>query len=47
MALLAIGDPPSMVGSGDAERGSGFQRIGAFQDGFVNGMEACAGYLTG
>ena len=29
---------------GDAARGSGFQRVGAYQNGFVNGIAACETY---
>jgi len=45
MALLAMGEAPKAVALGTAERGSGFQRVGAFQDGFVNGLSSCDAYL--
>lgn len=44
-ALIALRDAP---GSSPAERnahGSAFDRISAFQDGFVQGSRRCAGYL--
>ncbi len=46
LALLALGDAPDVVEQGTAERGSGFQRVGAFQNGFINGIAVCDSYLT-
>ncbi|MCC6438595.1 MAG: neutral zinc metallopeptidase [Acidimicrobiales bacterium] len=44
LALLALGDAPDMVEQGKSDRGSGFQRVGAYQDGFLNGVGACDRY---
>ncbi|MFN0027010.1 MAG: neutral zinc metallopeptidase [Acidimicrobiales bacterium] len=41
LAMLTLGDPPDVVEAGKATRGSGFQRVGAFQNGFLNGTDAC------
>lgn len=41
LAMLTLGDPPDVVESGKAIRGSGFERVGAFQNGFLNGTDAC------
>ncbi len=47
LAMLALGDPPDAVEAGDAERGSGFQRVGAFQAGFLSGIDACTSFTEG
>jgi predicted metalloprotease len=46
VALLALRDAPEVVEQGRSERGSGFQRVGAFQNGFVNGIAACESYTS-
>lgn len=46
LALLALGDAPEVVEQGTSERGSGFQRVGAYQDGFLNGVAACDRYAS-
>jgi predicted metalloprotease len=42
LALLNLGAPPKDVERGRSERGSAFQRVSAFRDGFLDGISACA-----
>ena len=42
VALLQVADPVELSGAGDPNaHGTGFDRVGAFQDGFVGGAERC------
>jgi predicted metalloprotease len=42
--LLQLRDPSGIDGSQDGAHGNGFDRVGAFQDGFEGGARACADY---
>ncbi len=42
--LLQLRDPSGIDGSQDGAHGNGFDRVGAFQDGFEGGAKTCAGY---
>ena len=44
--FLQLGDAPGSVSSDPAAHGSAFDRIGAYEDGFLNGVEKCATYAT-
>lgn len=44
--LIAFRDPPGSHPDQIGAHGAGFDRVGAFQDGFENGAEACAGYTA-
>lgn len=41
-AMLEVRDQPGSAATDPGAHGSGFDRVGAFQHGFVNGAEACA-----
>ncbi|MBX3312741.1 MAG: neutral zinc metallopeptidase [Actinobacteria bacterium] len=45
--VLFLKDSPGVLSDDPTAHGSGFDRVGAFQDGFQNGAEACVGYLDG
>ena len=42
--LLTLSDPSGIDGGQDGAHGNGFDRVGAFQDGFEGGAQACADY---
>ncbi len=42
--LLTLSDPSGTDGSQDGAHGNGFDRVGAFQDGYEGGAAACADY---
>lgn len=42
--LLQLRDPSGIDGSQDGAHGNGFDRVGAFQDGFEGSAKACADY---
>ncbi len=42
--LLQLRDPSGIDGSQDGAHGNGFDRVGAFQDGYEGGAETCAAY---
>ena len=46
-ALLTFRDPPGADPTSETAHGNGFDRVAAFQDGFVNGTSACADYPQG
>jgi predicted metalloprotease len=41
LALLNLGAPPKEVERSRTERGSAFERVSAFRDGFLQGIQAC------
>ena len=41
IAMVTVRDPVGNENDGDQAHGSGFDRVGAFQDGFVGGPERC------
>lgn len=43
-AFLAFGDHPEPGSDDDPVNGTAFQRVGAYRDGFINGMEKCLTY---
>ena len=45
LALMAFKDPIGANPAAAGAHGSGFDRVGAFQDGFVNRADACVGYV--
>lgn len=45
--VLFLKDAPGITSDEATAHGSGFDRVGAFQDGFENGAEACDGYVEG
>ncbi|MCB0976604.1 MAG: neutral zinc metallopeptidase [Acidimicrobiales bacterium] len=45
--VLFLKDAPGITSDEPTAHGSGFDRVGAFQDGFENGAAACKGYLDG
>lgn len=42
--MISISDEPGTTADDELAHGSGFDRIGAFQEGFVGGAETCARY---
>jgi predicted metalloprotease len=42
--LLTLSDPSGIDGGQDGAHGNGFDRVGAFQDGYEGGAKACADY---
>ena len=46
-AILSYGDSPGQSTQDPSAHGSGFDRVGAFQDGYDNGLERCAEYRDG
>lgn len=42
--LLTLSDPSGIDGSQDGAHGNGFDRVGAFQDGYEGGAATCAAY---
>jgi predicted metalloprotease len=42
--LLTLSDPSGIDGGQDGAHGNGFDRVGAFQDGYEGGAQACADY---
>jgi predicted metalloprotease len=42
--LLTLSDPSGIDGGQDGAHGKGFDRVGAFQDGYEGGAQACADY---
>jgi predicted metalloprotease len=42
--LLTLSDPSGIDGSQDGAHGNGFDRVGAFQDGYEGGASVCADY---
>ena len=42
--LLQLRDPSGIDGSQDGAHGNGFDRVGAFQDGYEGGAKTCAAY---
>ena len=42
--LLTLSDPSGIDGGQDGAHGNGFDRVGAFQDGYEGGAETCAAY---
>ncbi|HEU5308894.1 MAG TPA: neutral zinc metallopeptidase [Acidimicrobiia bacterium] len=42
--LLTLSDPSGIDGSQDGAHGNGFDRVGAFQDGYEGGAKTCAAY---
>ena len=42
--LLTLSDPSGIDGAQDGAHGNGFDRVGAFQDGYEGGAETCAAY---
>ncbi len=45
LALLSVRDPAGSDPADPSAHGSGFDRVGAFQDGFVNGAKQCSTYI--
>lgn len=46
IAMIEVRDPPGIdVASDPSGHGSGFDRVGAFQEGFINGLARCAGFI--
>ena len=47
LAMLSVADPIDGAGLADPQaHGSGFDRVGAFQDGFIGGVERCSTFFT-
>ena len=47
IAMIQVADPVEVSGLNDADaHGTGFDRVGAFQDGFVGGVERCKPFFT-
>lgn len=47
LAMLALGDPPDIVEEGQGQRGSGFQRVSAFREGFLGAdLGVCDHYVS-
>lgn len=47
LAMLSVADPIDGAGLADPQaHGSGFDRVGAFQDGFTGGVERCTTFFT-
>ncbi|MEN9822644.1 MAG: hypothetical protein RLZ04_1070 [Actinomycetota bacterium] len=47
LAMLSVADPIDGSGLADPQaHGSGFDRVGAFQDGFTGGVERCTTFFT-
>ena len=47
IAMLKVADPVDSGGQlTDGAHGTGFDRVGAFQDGFVGGVQRCSTFLT-
>src|SRR5213079_405534 len=44
--MLAFSDQPGTTSTQPQAHGSGFDRVGAFQDGFTNGAAKCATYAS-
>jgi predicted metalloprotease len=46
LAMIEVRDPPGFDSANDPNgHGSAFDRVGAFQEGFINGVERCAGFI--
>jgi predicted metalloprotease len=45
LALLAVKDPVGADPAAPGAHGSGFDRVGAYQDGFINGTKQCSTYI--
>ena len=46
VAMITVRDPPGINVEDDPNgHGTGFDRVGAFQDGFINGVERCAEFV--
>jgi predicted metalloprotease len=45
--LLDLRDTPGGSGDDPGAHGSGFDRVGSFQNGYENGLDACKGYKDG
>jgi predicted metalloprotease len=46
IAMIEVRDPPGIdVVADPSGHGSGFDRVGAFQEGFLNGIERCADFI--
>lgn len=45
LALLSVRDPAGSDPNDPGAHGSGFDRVGAFQDGFINGSKQCSTYI--
>ena len=45
IAMVTVRDPVGNGNEGDQAHGSGFDRVGAFQDGFVGGPERCVPFF--
>ncbi|TPW10943.1 MAG: hypothetical protein FD127_3492 [Acidimicrobiaceae bacterium] len=46
IAMIEVRDPPGFdVVADPSGHGSAFDRVGAFQEGFLNGIERCAGFI--
>lgn len=47
VAMIEVRDPVEVSGTGDPNaHGSGFDRVGAFQEGFIGGPSACEPFFT-
>ncbi len=47
IAMIQVADPIQLAGSNDGDaHGTGFDRVGAFQDGFTGGVERCKPFFT-
>jgi predicted metalloprotease len=47
IAMIEVRDPPGIDVVADPNgHGSGFDRVGAFQDGFINGVSRCADFVN-
>jgi predicted metalloprotease len=47
VAMIEVRDPVQVAGTGDPNaHGSGFDRVGAFQEGFIGGPSACEPFFT-
>ena len=44
--LLTLSDPSGIDGGQEGAHGNGFDRVGAFQDGYEGGAQVCAAYAT-
>jgi predicted metalloprotease len=47
IAMIEVRDPPGTDAAADPSgHGSGFDRVGAFQEGFINGLARCADFIA-
>lgn len=46
IAMIEVRDPPGSDVSDESGHGTAFDRVGAFQQGFINGVQRCADFVT-